>query len=119
MIAFVPILRSLLVYATHGGTQMIGAMLVWDTTDLPERFLQPFGERLKGFTETHTGCLGVGVGQHQMIEHMRKWCSRNGDPEILHMGKVGLGTFAGNVLLFKHDLSVWSMQRTPMSDMTL
>src|SRR6266566_4367232 len=119
MIAFGPILRSLLVQPTHGSTQMIRAMLVWDTTALPERFLQTFGERLKGFTETKTGCLGVGVGEHQMIDHMRKWCSRNSDPKILHMGKVGLGTFAGRVLLFKHDLSFWSMQRAPMSNMTL
>src|SRR5690348_17150674 len=105
MIALGPILRTLLVQPTHGSTQMIGAMLLWHTTYLPERFLQPFGERLKGFTETNTGCLGVGVGQHQMIEHMRKWGTRNGDPEILHMRKVGLSTFAGKVLLFKYDLS--------------
>src|SRR2546421_11977354 len=119
MIAFGPILRSLLVQPTHGSTQMVGPMLMWHATDLPERFLQTFGERLKGFTETNTGRFGVGVGQHQMVEHMRKGFARNGDAKILHMRKIGLSTFPGNVLLFKHDLSFWSMQRTPMSDMTL
>src|SRR6266849_2962713 len=119
MIAFSPILRSLLVQPTHRSTQMVGAMLLWDTTNLPERFLQTFGECLKGFTETDTGCLGVGVGQHQMIEHMRKGCARNGNPKIFHMSKVGLGTFDGNMLLFKNDISFWSMQRAPMSNMAL
>ena len=119
MIAFGPILRSLLVQPTHGSTQMVGPMLMWHATYLPECFLQAFGERLKGFTETNTGRFGVGVGQHQMIEHMRKRFAGNGDAKILHMRKIGLGPLTGRVLLFKNDLAFWSMQRTPLSDMTL
>ena len=98
---------------------MVSTMLMWHATDLPECFLQTFGEGLKGFTETNTGCFGVGVGQHQMIEHMRKGFARNGDAKILHMRKIGLSTLTGRVLLLKNDLSFWSMQRPPMSNMTL
>jgi hypothetical protein len=35
------------------------------------------------------------------------------------MRKIGLSTLTGRVLLLKNDLSFWSMQRTPLSNMTL
>src|SRR2546421_12550154 len=116
MIAFGPILRALLVQPTHGRTQMVGPMLMWHATYLPECFLQAFGERLKGFTETQTGRFGVGVGQHQMIEHMRKRFAGNGDAKILHMRKIGLGPLTGRVLWLKNDLAFWSIHRRQLSD---
>ncbi len=51
---------------------MVGAMLGWDATDLPERLLDAFSQRLKGFAKAHAHRLDIGVREHEVVEQMGK-----------------------------------------------
>src|SRR5258708_11244196 len=93
-------------------------MLQGDSPKVPERFFNAFGQCLKRFEETDTGGLGVGVGQHKMIQHVRERFTGNRYPEILHVGKIGLGALSGRMALFKDHLLLRSMQCSPPGDMT-
>src|SRR6266567_4637130 len=67
-------------------------MLLWDATNLPEGFLDPLSQCLEGFAEGNAGSFDVGVGQHKVIDHVRKGFSCNGHAQILHMREIGLGS---------------------------
>jgi hypothetical protein len=52
----------------NGRAQMVGAMLSWDTADLPQRLLDALGQRLKGFAEADAHRFDIRVGEHEMVE---------------------------------------------------
>src|SRR5438067_7617097 len=96
---------------------MIGAMLQWDSPNMPERFFDAFRQCLEGFAETNTGGLGIGVGQHKMIEHMWERLTCNRHSKIFHVREIGLSALCWRVTLFKDHLLLRSMQRSPLGDM--
>src|SRR5205807_1954416 len=65
----------------------------------------------------NTGRLGIGVGEHKMIDHMRKSCSCNGDSQILHVREIRLSTCCWGLVLFKNDVFVRSVQGSPSGNM--
>ena len=52
-----------------------------------------------------------------MIEHVRERFTGNRDPQILHVGKIGLRTLSRGMALFKDHLLIRPMQRSPSGDM--
>src|SRR6266516_4256795 len=97
---------------------MVGAMLLWHSSNLPERFFDPLGQGLKGLAETDGSCFHIGVGQDKMIDEVRKGFSRNGHPQIFHMSKIGLCSFSWCMHLFKDDVFFWPMQHSPFGNMS-
>src|SRR5450755_272143 len=92
-------------------------MLERNAPNLPKRFFHAFSQCLKGFAETQTRGLDIGVREHKMIHHMRKRFTCNGHAKIFHMRKIGLGTFSWGMVLLEHDLLIRSIQRSPSGNM--
>src|SRR5579859_2644397 len=112
-----PVFSIFLAELTHRCAQMVGAMLLWHTTNLPERALDAFRERLKGLAEADGSGFHIRVGQHQMIHQMGKWLSCNRHSQIFHMSKIGLCSFSWGMNLFKDDVFGWPMQHSPSGNM--
>src|SRR5579875_3859832 len=96
---------------------MVGAMLVRHPTNLPERFLDPLGQRLKRLAETDGGGFDIRRGEHEVIDQVRKGFPSNRHAQILHMRKIGLSSFSRGMDLLKHDLLLWAMQELPFGNM--
>src|SRR5258708_4783724 len=92
-------------------------MLGGDSPKVPERFFNAFSQCLKRFAETDAGGLGVGVGQHKMIQHMWERLTGYRDPQIFHVRKIGLGALSRGMALFKDHFLIWSIQGSPPGDM--
>src|SRR5581483_5026512 len=113
-----PVFSLLLAQLLDCRAQMVSSMLLGDTTDLPEGFLNAFCQSLKGLAETDGGSLHIRVGEHEMIDQMGKGLTCNRDPQIFHMGKIGLAAFAWCMDLFKDDVFFWSVQCSPPGNMS-
>lgn len=98
---------------------MIGAVLLWHPTNLPQCFFDALSQSFEGFAETNTGSLGIGVGEHKMIHHVGERFTRNGDAQIGHVREIRLRSLAWDVSLFKDHFLFGSMQRSPPGDVTL
>ena len=94
-------------------------MLLRDATELPERFLDSFSERLKGFAEADADRFHVRIGQDKVIHQVRECFPSNGHAQIFHMREIGLGSFTRGMPLFKDDFLRFAMQRFPLGDMSL
>ena len=103
----------------HGGTQIVGAVLLRDAAELPEAGLHAFGQGLKAFREADLDGFHVGVGEHQMVDQMREKYPRERDLEVTHGGKVGLGKPAWLVALLKDHGLGRSVLGAPGGDMAL
>ena len=101
LVASRPVFSLFLAQVSHGGAQVVGAVLLWDPTKLPERFLNALGQRLEGFAEAQTGGLRVGVGQHKMIEQVWERFPANRHAQILHVREIRLRPLAWGMVLFK------------------
>src|SRR5713101_6322005 len=119
LVAKRPVFSLLLAQVPHGGAEMVSAVLLWNSTKLPERFLDPLSQSLKRFAEAQADRFCVGVGEHKVIDHMREGLPCNGDAQILHMGEIRLRSLAGLVPLLKDHFLLWSMHGPPPSDMSL
>jgi hypothetical protein len=98
-------------------TQMIATMLLWNPADLPPRFFDPLRQGFQGLAEADTGCLHMGVGEHEMIDQVGKWLSCHRDAQIVHRGKIGWCSFSWGRDLFKEEVFFWSVQRSPPGKM--
>src|SRR5262249_47614932 len=102
---------------TDGCAQMVGAMLSGSTANLPQGPLDPLGQCLKRFAETDVDHFHIRVGQHKMVEQMRKRNLSQSDAHVLHVGKIRLTSFSWHMDLLKNDLFAGSVQRFPACDM--
>src|SRR6266849_9623441 len=82
-------------------------------------FSIPSRGSLKRFAEAQADRFCVGVGEHEVIDHVREGFSCNGHAQILHMGEIRLCSLAGLVPLLKDHFLLWSMHGPPSSDMSL
>src|SRR5579875_1320760 len=98
---------------------MVGTMVLWNTSNLPQSFFDPLGQGLERFAKANTDGFDVGVGEHKEVDHVRERFSSDGDTQIFHMGKSGLGTLTGLVPLWKDHFLLWPIHRTPSSNMPL
>jgi hypothetical protein len=77
--------------AVDRGGQAIGAVSPGDSSQFPEGVLQTFGEALEALGEADGAGLPVGVGEHEVIDHVVERLAEDGDAELGHAGEVTLG----------------------------
>jgi hypothetical protein len=87
--------------------------------ELSEAGFEPFSQRLETLGKAELDGLDIGVGEHEVVEQMRKRLLGERDTEVAQVGEVGLGTNAGVVHLSEHDLTVRAVERTPAGNMAL
>ena len=90
LVANRPVFSLLFAQLPHSSTQMVSAMLLWNSAELPERFLDPLSQGLERFAEAEADRFCVGVGQHKVIDHVRKGVPSNGHTQIFHMREIRL-----------------------------
>lgn len=83
----------------HGRGQSIGAVALWHTAQFLESVLQAVAETLKTLAEADRAGLPVGVGQHEMIDQVRKRLAADGDLQATGMREIG-----GTALSWRMDL---------------
>src|SRR6266498_643686 len=119
LVALRPVFRAALVLLFDCRRQMVGAMLLWHSANLPQGMFNPLGQSLKTFTKADTNGFHVRVGENQMEHHMRKGFASNAHLQILHVRKIRLGALCGLVLLWKDDFLFGSMHGSPFGNMPL
>jgi hypothetical protein len=77
--------------AVDRGGQAIGAVPSGNSSQFPQGVLQALAEALEALGEADGASLPVGVGQHEVIDHVVERFAEDGDAELGHAGKVRLG----------------------------
>jgi hypothetical protein len=119
LVAKGPIFPLFFAQLPHSCTQVVGAVLLWNPTQLPERFLDPLSQGLEGFAKADARCFCIGGRQHKVIDHVWEGLPCNGDAQILHLGEIRLCSLARLVSLLKDDLLLRSMHSAPSCKMPL
>jgi hypothetical protein len=65
------------------------------------------------------GMFEAGEGKPEVIEPVRQWLTRDGDPEAAHVGEIRQAHTARRVLLAEDHVAARAVKRPPMSDATL
>lgn len=103
----------------HGRRQPVGAMNPRHTAQLPEGVLQALAEALEALAKTDRGRLPIGVGEHKVVDQMRKGMTDEGDAQVVAVGEVGGGQPPGVMDLGEEDLLGRSLLGPPPLDATL
>jgi hypothetical protein len=125
-LAFEPVVReqSLVSPGEHLGFrvavdrrgQAIGAVPFGDPSQFPQGILQALAEALEALGEADGAGLPVGVGEHEVIDHVVERLAEDGDAELGHAGEVALGEPTGLVDLCEEDLLGRPFEDTPSLD---
>jgi hypothetical protein len=102
--------------AVDRGGQAIGAVSPGDSSQFPQGVLQTLAEALEAFGEADGAGLPVGVGQHEVIDHVVERFAEDGDAELGHAGEITLGEPPRLVDLGEEDLLGRSFEGTPLFD---
>jgi len=105
--------------AVDRGGQAIGAVSPWDSSQFPQGVLDSFGEALEALGEADGAGLPVGVGEHEVIDHVVERLAEDGDAELGHAGEVALGEPPRLVDLGEEDLLGRPFEGTPLFDPAL
>jgi hypothetical protein len=103
----------------NGGAEVVGAVLTRHAAELPETALKSLGQGLEALGQTDLDRLDVRVGEHQVEDQVREGDPAESDPEIGHVGEVGLGDPARLVNLREEDLFVRAVLDPPDGDLAL
>ena len=128
-LAFEPIMReqSLVASSEHLGLgiavdrrgQAISAVPPGDSSQFPQGVLQALAEALEALGETDGAGLPVGIGEHEVIDHVVERLAEDGDAELGHAGEVALREPARLMNLCEEHLLGWPFEGTPEFDPTL
>jgi hypothetical protein len=123
-LAFEPIMReqSLVSSGEHFGLwiavdrggQAIGAVSPGDSSQFPQGVLQALAEALEALGEADGTGLPVGVGEHEVIDHVVEGLAEDGDAELGHAGEVTLGEPPRLMDLGEEDLLGRSFEGPPL-----
>jgi hypothetical protein len=102
--------------AVDRGGQAIGAVSPGNSSQFPQGVLQTFAEALEAFGEADGAGLPVGVGEHEVIDHVVEELAEDGDAELGHAGEITLGEPPRLVDLGEEDLLGRSFEGTPLFD---
>ncbi len=83
---------------------------------LPQRVLQPVAEALEALGETDRTRLPIGVGEHEVVDHVRERRPRHRHAELGAVGEVAGAQPAGLVDLAEEHLLGRAVQRPPALD---
>src|SRR6266851_6815702 len=76
-------------HVVHRRRQSIGSVPLWHFPEFPNCILESFTQALEALRKTHRRRFPVRVGQHQVIEQVRKTLPLDRDPQLTHMREVG------------------------------
>ena len=111
------VLGILLAEIAEPGRQAVGAVLLRGSAQLPQRRLQPLGQRREALAaEYHLGMAEAGPGQAEVIEHVVELLAGDGDAEFVHVGEVRQTDPAGLVALPEHHLLLGAVFCLPVAD---
>jgi hypothetical protein len=86
------------------GGETVGAVNGGDTAQLPQRVLQPVGERLERLGEADRTGLPVRVGEHEVVDQVLERLAVDRDPQVGHVREVGRTQPPGRVDLGEEHL---------------
>jgi hypothetical protein len=96
-----------------GSRQSIGAVQLGHAAQLPQGVLQTFRETFQALGETHGARLPVGVGQHEVVDHVVERTSVDGHAQVGAVGEVAGGQPTGMMHLGKEDFFGRPLLGTP------
>jgi hypothetical protein len=99
--------------------QAIGAVSPGDSSQFPQGVLQALAETLEALGEADGAGLPVGVGEHEVIDHVVEGLAEDGDAELGHAGEVTLGEPPRLVDLVEEDLLGRTFEGAPLFDPAL
>jgi hypothetical protein len=62
-----------------------------DSSQFPQGVLEAFAEALEALGEADGAGLPIGIGEHEVIDHVVERLAEDGDAEFRHAGEVALG----------------------------
>jgi hypothetical protein len=87
-----------------------------NSSQFPQGVLQTFAEALEALGEADGAGLPVGVGEHEVIDHVVERFAEDGDAEFGHAGEVTLGEPPRLVNLREEDLLGRPFEGAPLFD---
>jgi hypothetical protein len=84
--------------------QAIGPVQLRHATEFPQGVLQSFTEALEALREAEGAALPVGVGEHEMVDHVGERSSVDSDAQVGAVGEVAGGQPTGAMELGEEDL---------------
>src|ERR1700731_1971467 len=95
-------------------------MLARCATECPERVLQPFGQRdIALAAEDDVSMFKARASQSKVIQAVVQRDPRHGDAQAVHLGEVGQSEATGLVHLTEHDVTLLTMECTPVANTPL
>ena len=114
------ILPGILVQVAEGRREAVGAMVVRDTAQGPQRVLQALGQSREALAaEHHMSVLEAAPDEPKMIEPVIERLPCNGDGEWPHVGEIRQSHTSGLVFLPEDDLLFGTMNGAPLPDAPL
>ena len=96
--------------------QAIGAVTLGNSSQFPQCVLQALAEALEALGEADRAGLPVGVGEHEVIDHVVERLAEDGDAELGHAGEIRLGETTRLVDLREEHLLGRPLEGTPLLD---
>ena len=96
--------------------QAIGAVPFGNPSQLPQGILQPLAEALEALGEADGAGLPVGVGEHEVIDHVVERLAEDGDAELGHAGEIRFGEPTRLMDLGEEDLLGRPFEGSPLFD---
>jgi len=114
------VVGGVLVEVAERGREAVGAMLARCAAERPQRVLQAAGQRGEALAAQHDlGVLPGGIGQHEVIETVRKRLPGDTDAEVRHIGEVRQPLLARRVVLAEDHFAFGPVFGAPGADATL
>ena len=85
----------------------------------PEGVLEPLAETLETLGKADRGGLPIGIGQDEVIDHVIKRLTSQGDPQVVHVREVRSAQLTGPVDLVEEDLLGRTLGCFPGFDLAL
>ena len=99
--------------------QAIGAMSRGDSSQFPQGVLQALAEALEALGEADGAGLPVGIGEHEVIDHVVERLAEDGDAEPGHAGEIRFGEPPRLMDLGEEDLLGRPFEGSPLFDPSL
>jgi hypothetical protein len=102
-----------------GGRQGVGAMHPRNAAQLGQGVLQAVAEALEALAEAHAAGLPVRVGQHEVVDQVRKRLAVDGHLQAGRVREIGSAQTAGRMDLAEEDFLGRPVQGPPLLDVPL
>ena len=103
----------------HGQGHPVGPMTLGHGPQRPQGILQTHAQARKILAQTERDVLPIRMGQHEVIEQVRKGQACYGHLQIVHRREVRSRQPTGGVLLREEHLLGWAVLGLPLSHATL